>query len=197
MTGPERAYYERRAPEYDDWWLETGLYAKRVRPGWREEVEQLRALFCSLPFRSFLDVACGTGFLSRHLPGQVVGLDQSPSMLAVARTRVPHVLQGDAFHLPFRSGAFECLVAGHFYGHLAGPDRRRFLTESRRVAARLLILDAALLKNVPPELMQERVLKDGSRHEVYKRYFTPEQLVSEIGEGKALHAGCWFVAALT
>ena len=38
-----RAYYERRAREYDDWWLGSGLFAARDRPGWAEEVAQLIA----------------------------------------------------------------------------------------------------------------------------------------------------------
>ena len=29
-------------PEYDDWYLGTGLFAARVRPGWHAEVEALR-----------------------------------------------------------------------------------------------------------------------------------------------------------
>jgi hypothetical protein len=29
-----KAYYDRRAPEYDDWYLGTGAYAGRVRPDW-------------------------------------------------------------------------------------------------------------------------------------------------------------------
>jgi demethylmenaquinone methyltransferase/2-methoxy-6-polyprenyl-1,4-benzoquinol methylase len=44
--------------------------------------------------------------------------------------------------------------------------------------------------------MQERVLQDGSRHTVYKRYFTATQLVSELGGARVLHAGQWFVAVL-
>jgi ubiquinone/menaquinone biosynthesis C-methylase UbiE len=198
MTGPERAYYERRAPEYDDWWLGTGLYRDRDRPGWHEEVEALRSLLRSLSIRSVLDVACGTGFLTQHLPGRAVGVDQSRAMLEIAQSRLPRgeVIQGDAFHLPFCSNRFECLMASHFYGHLAEPDRSRFLTEARRIAGSLLVVDAAVLENVPAEAMQERVLKDGSRHSVYKRYFTPSQLIAELGGARVLHAGRWFVAAL-
>jgi hypothetical protein len=44
-----RAYYDRRAPEYDDWWLGTGRFEDRERPGWDEEVEQLVALLRGLP----------------------------------------------------------------------------------------------------------------------------------------------------
>ena len=34
-----------------------------------------------------------------------------------------------------------------------------------------------LREDVDPEERQERILNDGSRWEVYKRYFTPEQAV--------------------
>jgi hypothetical protein len=36
-----RTYYERRVPDYDDWWLGTGKFEERDRPGWSEEVERL------------------------------------------------------------------------------------------------------------------------------------------------------------
>jgi len=42
-----------------------------------------------LPPAATLDVACGTAFLTRHLEGMVVGLDQSPAMVAVAASRLP------------------------------------------------------------------------------------------------------------
>jgi ubiquinone/menaquinone biosynthesis C-methylase UbiE len=198
MTEAERAYYDRRAAEYDDWYLGAGLFAKRVRPGWAEEVTELKAMLASLRFISFLDVACGTGFLTECLPGRVTGLDQSAPMLAIARARLPRAafVRGDALKMPFRSNQFDCLVAGHFYGHLDETARRTFLTEARRVSTSILIIDAASRDDVPPEEHQERVLNDGSRHVVYKRYFTPEGLIAEIGSGRTLHSGRWFVAVL-
>jgi SAM-dependent methyltransferase len=79
-----REYYDRRAPEYDDWYLGQGLFADRDRPGWEDELGQLAAVIAALPVARTLDVACGTGFLTRHLRGEVVGLDQSARMLAEA-----------------------------------------------------------------------------------------------------------------
>jgi ubiquinone/menaquinone biosynthesis C-methylase UbiE len=198
MTEAERAYYDRRAAEYDDWYLGTGLFEQRIRPGWAEELATLRAAVASLRFNSILDVACGTGFLTESLHGRVTGLDQSASMLRIARARVPggKFVQGDALRLPFRSGQFDALMAGHFYGHLDATAGRVFLTEARRISTTLLIIDAAARDDVPPEEYQERVLTDGSRHVVYKRYFTPESLIAELGSGRALHSGRWFVAVL-
>ncbi len=198
MTEAERAYYDQRAPEYDDWYFGTGLFEQRIRPGWAEELAALRAAIASLRFTSFLDVACGTGFLTEILHGPVVGLDQSASMLAIARARIPGgaFVRGDALKMPFRSAQFDCLVAAHFYGHLDETARRIFLTEARRISKSILMIDAAARDDVPAEEHQERVLKDGSRHMVYKRYFTPEGLIAELGVGRALHFGRWFVAVV-
>jgi demethylmenaquinone methyltransferase/2-methoxy-6-polyprenyl-1,4-benzoquinol methylase len=198
MNEAERNYYERRAPEYDDWYLGTGLFAARDRPGWHAELETLRTCLRALSMRSVLDVACGTGFLTQHVAGLVVGLDRSAGMLRIARARVPggRVLQGDALRLPFGPRAFECLMACHFYGHLDRAMRADFLAEGRRVAERVLLVDAAWREDVQPEEVQERVLQDGSRHWVYKRYFTPAQLAAELGGARVVHAGRWFVAAM-
>jgi ubiquinone/menaquinone biosynthesis C-methylase UbiE len=198
MTETERAYYDRRAVEYDDWYLGQGQFQQRIRPGWEQELAALKAVLESLRFGSFLDVACGTGFLTESLGGNVTGLDQSASMLAIARSRLPGVsfVRGNALAMPFRPAQFDCLAIGHFYGHLDQPARRLFLAEARRVSKSMLMIDAAQRDDVPPEEYQERVLNDGSRHVVYKRYFTPQRMIGEIGTGQTLHAGRWFVAVL-
>jgi ubiquinone/menaquinone biosynthesis C-methylase UbiE len=191
-----KTYYERRAPEYDDWYLGRGRFADRDRTGWSEELDELRRALGALPPARTLDVACGTGFLTRHLPGEVVGLDQSESMLEEARRQAPSATfaTGDALELPFPDGSFERVFTAHFYGHLDEANRLRFLGESRRVAAELVVVDSALRPDVEPEELQERILDDGSRWEVYKRYFTPAGLADELGGGSTLLDGRWFVA---
>jgi demethylmenaquinone methyltransferase/2-methoxy-6-polyprenyl-1,4-benzoquinol methylase len=191
-----KAYYDRRAREYDQWWAGTGLFTARDRPGWHEEVGALTRTLRALPPAITLDVACGTGFLTKHLPGEVVGLDQSESMLEVAREAAPQArfVSGDALALPFDDSSFERVFTGHFYGHLREDDRIAFVAEARRVAPQLVVADSALRDEVEPVEWQERVLNDGSRWQVYKRHFTPEQLADELGGGRALFAGRWFVA---
>jgi ubiquinone/menaquinone biosynthesis C-methylase UbiE len=190
-----RAYYEQRAAEYDDWWLGRGVFAARERPGWDDEVAAVLDAVRALAPARVLDVACGTGFVTRHLRGDVVGLDQSAAMVAIAASRLPQGLavQGDAVPLPFADGAFDRVLTGSFYGHLVEGERERFLAEARRVARELVVLDAALRADGVPEEWQERKLNDGSRHRVYKRFFTPEGLAAELGGGRVLHAGRWFV----
>jgi ubiquinone/menaquinone biosynthesis C-methylase UbiE len=190
-----RAYYDRRAREYDDWWHGTGMFAQRDRPGWHEETIRLTGVLDSLPPARVLDVACGTGFLTRHLRGEVVAIDQSPEMVRIASARLPHarVVVGDAMPLSFDDGSFDRLVTGHFYGHLLPDERRAFVAEARRVAPELVIVDSARRPGVPEEEKQERVLDDGSRHRVFKRYLSGERLREELGDGDVLHEGHWFV----
>jgi ubiquinone/menaquinone biosynthesis C-methylase UbiE len=191
-----REYYERRAGEYDDWYVGTGLYAGREAPGFAEELEELARVLGELPPARTLDVACGTGFLTRHLRGEVTGLDQSSGMLAIAAGRLPDatLVQGDGLALDFPAGSFERLFTAHFYGHLEEADRARFLAEARRVAPELVVVDASRHHSPVGAEWQERVLRDGSRWEVFKRFFTPEGLLAELGRGETLFAGRWFVA---
>lgn len=190
-----KQYYDTRAPEYDEWYLGLGRFADRDRPGWDEEVAALERVVARLPPARTLDVACGTGFLTRHLRGDVTAFDQSEQMLTIAGERLPEAtfVQGDALALPFGDGAFDRVFTGHFYGHLEGADRERFVSEARRVADRLVVADSALRPDHDPEERQRRVLNDGSAFEVYKRYFDADALAAELGGGTVLHAGEWFV----
>jgi demethylmenaquinone methyltransferase/2-methoxy-6-polyprenyl-1,4-benzoquinol methylase len=190
-----KEYYDTRAPEYDDWYLGRGLFAERDRPRWDEELERLFATIQSLPPGRTLDVACGTGFLTRHLRGDVVGLDQSARMLDEARAQVPNAtfVQGDAFALPFPDDAFDRVFTGHFYGHLQTNARDAFLREARRIARELVVVDASRAHVDVDDEMSQRVLNDGTRWEVYKRYFVGEALADELGGGEVLHEGLWFV----
>jgi ubiquinone/menaquinone biosynthesis C-methylase UbiE len=189
-----KTYYDRRAYEYDDWWLGRGLYAGRERPGWDDEVDVLAELIASLTPARALDIACGTGFLTRHLRGDVVGLDQSERMLSVAREQVPaaEFVHGDALELPFEDGSFDRVFTSYFYCHLEEDDRERFLTEARRVAPELVVVASVPGAGDPVERYEERLLKDGSRWTVFKRVFTGEELAAELG-GEVLHEGRWFV----
>jgi len=190
-----RAYYHARAAEYDDWWLGQGLFAERDRPGWDEELAELVEVLTALvPVRT-LDVACGTGFLTRHLPGEIVALDQSEAMVEIARARVPHasIRVGDALALPFPDASFERLFTSFFYCHLEEADRVRFVGEARRVASELIVVGSVAQPGEQAERWDERVLDDGSRWRVYKRVFEPEALAHELG-GEVIHAGRWFVA---
>jgi ubiquinone/menaquinone biosynthesis C-methylase UbiE len=192
-----KTYYDRRAAEYDEWYCGLGRFAPDERPGWAAEVGELERILRDLPPARTLDVACGTAFLTRCLHGDVVCLDQSPAMLSIARARLPGAdfVEHDALaRLPFPDGAFDRVFTGHFYGHLETAERSTFLAEARRVGREIVVVDSALRDGVEPESYQERTLNDGSRWEVYKRYFRAPELLAELGGGSVLLDGRWFVA---
>lgn len=116
-------------------------------------------------------------------------------MLEIARERAPRatLVRGDALELPFTDDSFERVFTGHFYGHLDEADRAAFLAEARRVAPELIVVDAAARPDHQREEWQTRVLNDGARFTVYKRYFEAVELADELGEATVLHQSPWFV----
>jgi demethylmenaquinone methyltransferase/2-methoxy-6-polyprenyl-1,4-benzoquinol methylase len=192
--GAVKAYYEARAREYDDWWLGRGLYEEYTRPGWNEARTELEGWIAGLPPARMLDVACGTGFMTRHLRGEITGLDQSANMLDVARAQAPNAefVQGDALALPFADGSFDRLFTSYFYCHLEEEDRERFLSEARRVARQLVVVGTVLTEGAQPQRWEERKLRDGTRWQVFKRVFVPADLAAELG-GRVLQVNGYFV----
>jgi demethylmenaquinone methyltransferase/2-methoxy-6-polyprenyl-1,4-benzoquinol methylase len=80
------------------------------------------------PADTVLDVATGTGAVAGELLRQkgctVVGLDQSPEMLAEARRRIPsHVelVEGTAERLPFPDASFDALTFTYLLRYVSDP----------------------------------------------------------------------------
>ena len=190
-----KEYYDARAREYDDVWLGRGRFGHRHDSDWFEEVTLLLGEIASLPAARTLDVACGTGFLTRHLHGDVTGLDQSDQMLDEARRKAPDAtfVQGDALDLPFADGAFDRLFTSFFYGHLEGDDGSASSPSAAasRASSSSSTLRASARTSTPSTSSASSTT--GRRWSVYKRYFRPEELARELGGGDILHAGRWFV----
>jgi ubiquinone/menaquinone biosynthesis C-methylase UbiE len=193
-----KEYYDRRADEYDDWYA-GAYYQAEERERFLAEVVALQQVLADLGPAKTLDVACGTGFLTRHLAGDVTGLDWSERMLSVARRAAPRAsyVRGDALELPFADSSFDRVFTGHFYGHLEEPERLRFLAEARRVAPELVVTDAPLRPDHAQSEWQQRSVSDGSVWPVYKRFFAPETLVAELGGGDVVLNGEWFVVVVS
>ena len=103
------------------------------------------------------------------------------------------LVQGDGLALPFADGSFDRVLSGHFYGHLDQAQRSTFLREARRVARELVLVDASRGHSDVSDQWAPRVLGDGSRWEVYKRWFTSSELLAELGGGEPLFTGDWFL----
>ena len=189
------AHFDRRAATYDDWWLGTGAFASPDRPGWSAEVEQLIGVVQALPAAHVVDIACGTGFLTRHLRGEVVALDGSARMVEVAAARLPHarVLKAEVPPLPFRDGELDRVFTSHFLHHLPPHTRASFVAEARRVAGELVVVEDLSHAGTAGEGPHEDDLYDGSAHATHRHSFTTAALLAELGGGRVLHEGRWFV----
>ena len=118
---------------------------------------------------SALDVACGTGAVTRLLAervgptGKVVGLDINPGMLAVARLSAPSQsiewLEGSALKMPLPDATFDPVVCQQ--GLQFFPERPAALSEMRRVlkrGGRLAVSCWRSIEHTPGYLVLEQVL---------------------------------------
>ena len=195
-------YHDAAAAEYDGKW---GIDFHEI--GAQQVLGKMRKLLGhDLPrFGRGLEIGAGTGYFSLNLllGGQVrraTCTDISPGMIDVLDRNAGGLgldvdaVACDAERLPFADGSFDRVFTGHFYGHLHPDERTAFVREARRVAAELVVVDSGRHGEAGDEEWQDRVLNDGSRHRVYKRWFTADGLAAELGGGEVLHAGPWFVA---
>jgi ubiquinone/menaquinone biosynthesis C-methylase UbiE len=177
-------YYERRAAEYD----QTSWEHPDGDPRLGERVRDALAL---LPPTATLDIGCGTGYVSRWLPGELTLLDASAAMLAIAALRLPRarLVNARVPRLPFADRTFGRAFAANLYGHLPAVARAELIEEMRRVADETVILDQLADDGRFREGPEERELLDGSRMTVHKTYFTLDELLREIGGGDVLMDG--------
>ncbi len=146
-----RTMFDRIAPIYDamNTLMTAGLDAR-----WRRDAAGATGLAHG---GTALDVACGTGALTRLLArmvgpsGTVVGLDAAPAMLRVARRHGRaagaasiRYVEGDALQLPDLDGAYDAATIA--FGLRNVPDYAACISELVRVTrsgGRVVILELA------------------------------------------------------
>jgi demethylmenaquinone methyltransferase / 2-methoxy-6-polyprenyl-1,4-benzoquinol methylase len=146
-TGIARGLFAPLGPTYDRY---ANLLSFGQDPRWR------RFLVSRLPVGpddTVLDVACGTGAVALELVRQkgcsVVGVDQSPEMLAEARRRAPatRFVEASAQQLPFEDASFDGLTAAYLLRYLDDlPAGLQELARVLRPGATASLLDFG----VPP-----------------------------------------------
>ena len=73
-----------------------------------------------------LDVCCGSGVVGnsfRGKVGKIIGLDLTPEMAALARTRLDEVVQGDVYDIPFPDNSFDGVCNREVLHLLPQPER--------------------------------------------------------------------------
>jgi SAM-dependent methyltransferase len=118
-------------------------YHKCLGPAWFDAfAAELARRLPAAPPGDVLEIACGTGVLTRRLRERLearvrlVATDLSGAMLDYARGELADAngvewREADAASLPFGDGRFGALVCG--FGFMFVPDRNAALSEARRV----------------------------------------------------------------
>jgi SAM-dependent methyltransferase len=183
------AYYNERAPEYEDaYTLGTGTASIPDPDVFVTEAKLLAGLVGQFAEGRMIDLACGTGY---WLPfyaercSHITLFDQSEKMLAECRKKLDRlslgdrsvVLQGDFFEYGFGSPRYDCALVAFFLSHLTESQEPRLFNALRAMlgsSGRFLLLDSAWSDerarfNKKIE-QQKRQLNDGTPFEIYKRY---------------------------
>jgi SAM-dependent methyltransferase len=188
-------YYEARAPEYDDWYLRRGRYARGAihDAAWDAELDAAGRWLDGLPWTGeIVELAAGTGWWSPLLAsrGELSLYDASPAALDRARERlVAHGLRAhlhvrDAWAEPDRQ--VDGLFLGFWLSHVPRERLAAFLALGRRwlkPAGRIAFIDSladpasgAADHPVPDDDLAVRRLADGREFTIVKVFYTPDEL---------------------
>jgi demethylmenaquinone methyltransferase/2-methoxy-6-polyprenyl-1,4-benzoquinol methylase len=202
-TDPERSmidYYEARAPEYDDWYLRRGRYARGAihDAAWNAELDMAGRWLDGLPWQGeIVELAAGTGWWSPLLAsrGELSLYDASPAALDRARERlVAHDLRAhlhvrDAWAPPDR--AVDGLFMGFWLSHVPRERLGEFLGLARgwlKPGGRFAAIDSlpdtasgAADHPEPADDLAVRRLADGREFTIVKVYYTPDELAASLG----------------
>ena len=186
------AYYAQRAREYER------IYDKPER---QPDLARLRADVPALfEGERVLEIACGTGYwtplIAEHA-GSVLAVDAVEDVLAIARGKAypkknAAFEQADAYRLPDWPEKFSACFAGFWWSHVPLERLDGFLEGLHArlsPGAWVAFLDNRYVEGNSTRLArrdgagntyQDRLLADGSRHEVLKNYPAAAELEARI-----------------
>jgi SAM-dependent methyltransferase len=182
-------YYRRRAAEYDEWWFREGRWAlpEPAMHRWLADIEDVEAALGRFaPGGEVLELACGTGLWTRHLvrhADRLTAVDAAPEMIARNRERVAGevtYVQANIFDWTPPADRFDVCFFSYWLSHV--PDERlaafwATVAAALRPGGRVFLVDS---HDAEPraERTQPRVLNDGSRFTVVKRFWQPDELMA-------------------
>jgi ubiquinone/menaquinone biosynthesis C-methylase UbiE len=195
MAAPERWQLEGDSAEL----YERDLVPPVALPWARNLVERVRVEAGD----RVLDVACGTGAVSRVAAervgdtGRVVGLDVNSAMLGVAQARLPQLewRQASVLELPFADDEFNVVLCQ--FGLQFFPDRPTALREMRRVLAPGGRLGASVFSSIDRNPAANALVNSLDRHfgEGASRAKRHEHALADRDEFAALLATAGFAHA--
>ncbi|HEV7651554.1 MAG TPA: class I SAM-dependent methyltransferase [Actinophytocola sp.] len=185
----QKAYYDARAAEYDEWWFRSGRYAlgPEAKRHWLADVAEAEAALREFaPGGDVLELACGTGLWTHHLvrhAGRVTAVDASAEMIARNRLRVGGgvtYVRADVFAWTPPAHRFDVCFFSYWLSHV--PDDRlapfwATVADALRPGGRVFLVDSHHPSPLPGHT-QERVLNDGRHFTVVKRFWRPAELAA-------------------
>jgi demethylmenaquinone methyltransferase/2-methoxy-6-polyprenyl-1,4-benzoquinol methylase len=193
------AYYEARAPEYDDWYLRRGRYERGPihDAAWNAELDAAGRWLDGLPISGqIVELAAGTGWWSPLLAGkgELSIYDAAETPLDRARDRLlahglrAHIHARDAWAEPDR--AVDALFTGFWLSHIPRDRLPEFLSIARRwlrAGGTFAFIDSlpdpqsGATDHPTPELDRSiRRLDDGREFEIVKVYYAPDELEAAL-----------------
>jgi SAM-dependent methyltransferase len=193
------AYYEARAPEYDDWYLRRGRYdhGPIANAVWQAELDRATLWLDDLPLGPVIvELAAGTGWWSPLLAqkGELWAFDAAEAPLDRARSRLlahglrAHLHVRDAWTAPDRQA--DSLFAGFWLSHVPRSDLPRFLAIARawlRPGGTFAFVDSrpdpesGAVDHAPPAGERSvRRLADGREFEIPKVFYEPAELEAAL-----------------
>ena len=195
------AYYEARAPEYDDWYLRRGRYERGPvhDAAWNAELDAAGRWLDALPIRGqIVELAAGTGWWSPLLAskGELSIYDAATAPLERARERlVAHRLRA---HIHVRDAWAEgdrpvdAVFTGFFLSHVPRERLVAFLGVVRRWLApggTFAFIDSladpqssAADHPAPADDRSMRRLDDGREFTIVKVFYEPSELEAALLE---------------
>lgn len=180
-------YYAERAGEYDE------IYRKPER---QSDIRMLSGLLMDLlGDRRVLEVACGTGYWTRHfgpVTEYTLSTDFNTEMLAIAGRRLGkhsniELRRADAYALDNVDGEFNAAVGGFWWSHVEKgrvPAFLRALHARLRPGSRVVFFDNLYVEGSSTPIAgtdgsgnsyQDRVLNNGRRYQVIKNFPTGDE----------------------
>jgi 2-polyprenyl-3-methyl-5-hydroxy-6-metoxy-1,4-benzoquinol methylase len=189
-------YYNERAPEYEEaYTLGTGTTSLTDPSIFTAEATLLANIVHEFVHGRVIDLACGTAYwLPQYASAcpRITLFDQSEKMLEESRRKAEQLgvgdrcsfLHGDCLTHEFGRDLYDCALVGFLLSHLTEAQEGLLFAALENMldpsSGRFLILDSAWngarARFNAKAGGQERRLNDGTRFEIYKRYFDPQDL---------------------
>ena len=204
VLADQRAFYQARAPEYDEWWQRRGRYdlGPDDTVEWNRQVGLAAAALGRLePLGDVLELAGGTGWWTEHLAhtaDALTVLDSCDETLTINRQRVRRAdvtyLVADIFTWqPERR--YDTVFFSFWLSHVPRPLFETFwklVKSCLRPAGVAFLIDNRDNRRDPSRAtpdpyvvdeadeIQQRRLNDGSLHRVVKVFYEPDQLATQL-----------------